>query len=197
VVVVPVQVTGGKTAFASACIPPPPPAVTNRHARTADRRGGRGRLGDCVRDAEMGVLRTQAAVANGQQAAFASYARLHADTSCAVANSGHSLGQDQPGIATVPVGLSALSAFCLGLEPFRKDDGGAGGGAPAQGPEEVSGPDQAPLVDLVPRIPESVVNPGPEAVQLKNSARAARVLVSADGRGWCPRPRAVLPGRHE
>jgi hypothetical protein len=67
------------------------------------------------------------------------------------------------GSPAAPGGLSALSAFGLGLESFRKDDGGAGCGAPAQGPEEVFGPDQAALVDLVPRIPAQEFDPGPEA----------------------------------
>jgi hypothetical protein len=45
-----------------------------------------------------------------------------------------------------------MSKFPLGLESFRQDDGGAGCGAPAQGLEEVSGRDQAALVDLVLRF---------------------------------------------
>jgi hypothetical protein len=41
-----------------------------------------------------------------------------------------------------------LSAFGLGLDPFREDDGGAGCAAPAQGAEEVFG--EANAVCLVP-----------------------------------------------
>src|SRR5580692_5439848 len=58
---------------------------------------------------------------------------------------------------------SARSAGGLGLEPLRQDDGGAGGGAPVQGLEEVFGPDQAALVDLMLRIPWQELDPGPEA----------------------------------
>ena len=98
----------------------------------------------------------------GQQAAFASYA----DISCAVPGSrtqGIVSDRIRPGIVTAPDGQSAPSAFGLGLERFRKDDGGAGRGAPAQGPEEVFGPDQAALVDLVLRIPWQEFDPSPEA----------------------------------
>ncbi len=58
---------------------------------------------------------------------------------------------------------SALSAFCLSLEPGRQDEGRAGRRAPAQGPEEVIRTDQAALVDLVLRIPAQELDPGPEA----------------------------------
>ena len=76
-----------------------------------------------------------------------------------VTGRGHCLGRDQSGIAAAPGGLSALSVFGPGLEPFRKDDGGAGRRAPAQGPEEVFGPDQAALaierVNLVEAVDSS------------------------------------------
>ena len=133
---------------------------------SAVRRGGGGWLGDCVRDAEVGVLRTQAAVASRQRSRRARTC-AHADISCAAVPGLRTQGilsdQDQTGIAAAPGGLSALSAFGLGLEPFRKDDGSAGRRAPAQGPEEVFGPDQAALVDLVLRIPSQELDPGPEA----------------------------------
>jgi hypothetical protein len=56
-----------------------------------------------------------------------------------------------------------LSALGLDLESCGEDDRGAGCGAPAQDPEEVFGPDQAALVDLVPRIPWQELDPDPEA----------------------------------
>src|SRR5258708_2849862 len=82
------------------------------------------------------------------------------------------------GIAAAPGGLSALPVFSLGLEAFREDDGGAGCGAPAQGPEEVFGPDQAALVDLVLRIPSQELDPGPEAglVVAPGTGRVVRIV---------------------
>src|SRR5580692_6420809 len=74
--------------------------------------------------------------------------------------------------------LSALPAFGLGLEPFRKDEGSGGRRAPAQGPEEVFGPDQAALVDLVLRIPSQELDPGPEAglVVAPGPSRVVRIV---------------------
>jgi hypothetical protein len=103
----------------------------------------------------MDVLRTQAAVASRQRSRRTRTCR-YANTSCAVPGSrtqGILSDRIRRGSSQRPGGLSALSAFGLSLEPFRKDNGGAGRGAPAQGPEEVFGPDQAALVDLVLRIP--------------------------------------------
>jgi hypothetical protein len=87
-------------------------------------------------------------------------------------------GQDQTGTAAAPGGLSAVPVFGLGLEPFREDDGGTRRGAPAQGREEVLGPDQAALVDLVPRVPSQELDPGPEAglVVAPGSSRVVRVV---------------------
>lgn len=95
-----------------------------------------------------------------------------------LAESGHCLGQDQTGIVAAPGGLSALAAFGLGLESFCEDDGGGGCGAPAQGPEEVFGPDQAALVDLVPRVPWQELDPGPEAglVVAPGPSRVVRIV---------------------
>ena len=140
-------------------------AGRGRRATSAVRRNGESWLGDCGRDAEAAVLRTQAAVAS-RQGSRGTCTCTCADTSRAVpgvADPGHSSGQDQTGIAAAPGGPSALFALSLGLEPFRKDDGGAGCEAPAQGPQEVFGPDQAALVDLVLRIPSQELDPGPGA----------------------------------
>src|SRR5690349_8812276 len=73
---------------------------------------------------------------------------------------------------------SVLSALGLDLEPCGEDDGGAGCGAPAQGPEEVFRPDQAALVDLVPRIPGQELDPGPEAglVVAPGTRRVVRIV---------------------
>ena len=109
------------------------------------------------------------------------HARRYADISGAVPGSrtrGIVSDRIRPGIVTAPDGQSAPSAFGLGLERFRKDDGGAGRGAPAQGPEEVFGPDQAALVDLVQRIPSQELDAGPEAglVVAPGSSRVVRIV---------------------
>src|SRR6185437_4547032 len=74
--------------------------------------------------------------------------------------------------------LSVLSALGLDLESGGEDDGRAGCGSPAQGPEEVFGPDQAALVDLVPRIPWQELDPGPEAglVVAPGTRRVVRIV---------------------
>src|SRR5690242_1143347 len=75
-------------------------------------------------------------------------------------------------------GARRLAVLGLGLESFGEDDGRAGCGAPAQGPEEVFGPDQAALVDLVPRIPSQELDPGPEAglVVAPGPSRTVRIV---------------------
>ena len=78
--------------------------------------------------------------------------------------------------ATAAAGPSALSASRLDLEPRLQDDGGTGGGAPAQGPEKVFRPDQAALAGLVLPIPRQELDPSPEAR-----------LVVASGPGRVPR----------
>src|SRR5690349_9234212 len=83
---------------------------------------------------------------------------------CRLADAGHPLEQDQMGIAMAPAARpSARSPSRLDLEPLLKDDGGTRGRAPVQGPQEIPGPDQAALVDLVMRIPWQELNPSPEA----------------------------------
>src|SRR6476646_7518262 len=74
--------------------------------------------------------------------------------------------------------LSVLSALGLDLESGGEDNGRAGCGSPAQGPEEVFGPDQAALVDLVPRIPGQELDPGPEAglVVAPGTRRVVRIV---------------------
>src|SRR5215471_10537291 len=102
----------------------------------------------------MGVQRTQSAVGTrAHPAEFTSYFRTGSD-----------------GIGSAAAGPSALSVPGLDLQPLLKDDGGTGGGAPAQGPEKGFRPDQAALVDLVLRIPWQELDPSPEASG--SSARA-------------------------
>jgi hypothetical protein len=79
------------------------------------------------------------------------------------AGSRRTLEQDHMGIATGAAGPSALSVPGFDLEPRLQDDGGTGGGAPAQGAEKVFRPDQAALVDLVLSIPWQELDPSPEA----------------------------------
>jgi hypothetical protein len=67
------------------------------------------------------------------------------------------------GIAAAAAGPSALPVPGLDLEPFLEDDGGTGGGAPAQGAKKAFRLDQAALVDLVLRIPWQELDPRPEA----------------------------------
>ncbi len=82
------------------------------------------------------------------------------------------------GIATGAAGPSALTVPRLDLEPRLQDDGGAGGGAPAQGPEKVLRPDQAALVDLVLPIPCQQLDPSPEArlVVAPGPSRVLRIV---------------------
>ena len=81
-------------------------------------------------------------------------------------------------MGTAAAGSSAFSVPGLDLEPFLKDDGGARGGAPAQGLEKVFRPDQAALVDLVLRIPSQELDAGPEAglVVAPGSSRVVRIV---------------------
>jgi hypothetical protein len=66
-------------------------------------------------------------------------------------------------MAAAAAGPSALPVRGLDLEPLLQDDGGTGGGAPAQGLEKAIRPDQAALGDLVLRIPWQELDPSPEA----------------------------------
>ena len=75
-------------------------------------------------------------------------------------------------------GLSALFVFGLGRQTFRKDDGGAGRRAPAQGLKELLGLDQAALDDLMVWIPSPEFDPGPEAglVVAPGPSRVVRIV---------------------